>query len=72
MEIRIKGCDDCPASVMLDMKPGYGCQLKKTDDNGVYLVIPQTKRYRPITPKWCPLKQESILLTLTKKKSYGK
>lgn len=68
MKLTITGCFDCPACDMLDMAPGYGCNLKKRDDQGEYLYIEESKKtYTPITPEWCPLKKESIILEMRKR-----
>lgn len=58
----ISGCVGCPFCQMNDMSYGYQCQLKKDMGN----VIKESKIYQPITPKWCPLKNEDILFKFKK------
>lgn len=47
----IIGCQDCPFSYEFDMAEGYGCKIdaEKRD-------IRQSKKFQPITPDWCPIK----------------
>jgi hypothetical protein len=54
---RISGCADCPFCLMNDMCAGYSCKI----DNARQLIR-ESKKFIPITPNWCPLKQVSMLL----------
>jgi hypothetical protein len=54
---RISGCVDCPFCLMNDMAAGYSCKI----DNARQLIR-ENKKFMPITPNWCPLKQLSILV----------
>lgn len=56
-EIIIPGCMECPMCIMNDMSSGYSCRLKSCPDN----FIKESKRFNPITPKWCPIKQNNII-----------
>lgn len=53
----ISGCDDCPFCLMNDMSAGYSCKV----DNARQLIR-ESKKFMPITPDWCPLKQVSMLV----------
>jgi len=53
----ISGCSECPMCDMNDMCSGYSCRLKKHPDN----FIKESKKFQPITPKWCPIKQNDVL-----------
>ena len=53
----ISGCSDCPMCDMNDMCSGYSCRLKEHPDN----FIKESKKFQPITPKWCPIKQNDVL-----------
>ena len=53
----IYGCSDCPMCDMNDMCSGYSCRLKEHPDN----FIKESKNFQPITPKWCPIKQNDVL-----------
>ena len=53
----ISGCSDCPMCDMNDMCSGYSCRLKEHPDN----FIKESKKFQPITPKWCPIKQSDVL-----------
>jgi len=53
----ISGCSDCPMCDMNDMCSGYSCRLKEHPDN----FIEESKKFQPITPKWCPIKQSDVL-----------
>lgn len=56
----VTGCNDCPCCDMLDMSSGYACRLV---DSQVYGYIKERKDYSgAITPKWCPLKADSLTL----------
>ena len=58
IEKEITGCIDCPFSYGYDMAVGSGCKI---DDQNRDV---QQKRCVPITPDWCPLKTESIIIKL--------
>ncbi len=69
MEKQVTGCIDCPFSYSFDISIGYGCTL----DNSDRTIKQHTKKYIPIDPEWCPLKEEDITIKLnltewTKKK----
>ena len=53
----IYGCFDCPFNYEYDMAVGYGCKLDTENRS-----IKQSKKYQPITPHWCPVKKESIVV----------
>jgi hypothetical protein len=53
----ILGCKECPMCDMNDMCSGYSCRLKYYPDN----LIKESKKFQPITPNWCPIKQNDIL-----------
>lgn len=58
MELEVKGCSDCPMCFPDDISVSYSCLLNK---DGLFDV---DKNYLPITPSWCPLKIEPIIITL--------
>ena len=65
MNIEVKGCDNCPFCDMLDMAPGYMCNLRKKGDDGKYLTIKEARNaHGPVTPAWCPLKKEPITISI--------
>lgn len=65
-EIIIKGCKNCPVIDMNDFCPGWQCHLEEKENNSdPYTIIQNDKKYIPITPDWCPLKKQSILLKLS-------
>lgn len=53
----ISGCKDCPLCDMNDMSSGYSCRLKQFPDN----YIEESDDCRPITPEWCPIKENDII-----------
>lgn len=63
-QIQVTGCNDCPCCDVLDMHVGWGCCLKPKDDHGNYLRIESNRLYGPITPDWCPLKEQSITIKM--------
>lgn len=56
-EIKISGCNDCPFCNMNDMASGFNCQIEKRYD------IEESEQLQPITPSWCPIKKEDVLIT---------
>lgn len=56
--IIINGCSDCPLCKKNDMGSGYYCQLKEHPDN----YIPESKVFQPITPDWCHVKENNVVL----------
>lgn len=56
----VRGCSDCPMCDMLDMSPGYACNL--VDSQKVGYIKQSKKTWMPITPDWCPLKVEPLLI----------
>lgn len=65
-KIIIKGCEDCPA-VDRSGWGGHTCNLEEKDNLVPGTIIPEDKRYIPITPDWCPLKKQPILLKFKSK-----
>jgi|WetSurMetagenome_2_1015567.scaffolds.fasta_scaffold263482_1 hypothetical protein len=59
----ITGCKDCPCCNAFDMAIGYECKLSDIEKTG---EIKRSKVYNPITPKWCPLKKNDVILKLSK------
>ena len=53
----INGCFDCPFNYEYDMAVGYGCKLDTENRS-----IKQSKKYQPITPDWCPVKKDSVVV----------
>lgn len=53
----IHGCFDCPFNYEYDMAVGYGCKLDTENRS-----IRQSKKYQPITPDWCPVKKDSVVV----------
>lgn len=53
----IHGCVDCPFNYEYNMAVGYGCKLDTENRS-----IRQSKKYQPITPDWCPVKECSIVI----------
>lgn len=58
MNVQVTGCIDCPMCDMLDMAPGYKCNLFPTDKG----YIKQNKFFMPDTPDWCPLIKGSVTI----------
>jgi hypothetical protein len=61
-EIKVTGCKDCP---MFDNGSNYEyvatCKITGTEPKGIDYA---KSVYEPITPDNCPLKKESITVTL--------
>lgn len=56
--IVIKGCIDCPFNYEYDMAVfGFGCRIDTKSR-----TIKESKKFRPITPKWCPVKKGSVVV----------
>lgn len=53
----IHGCFDCPFNYEYDMAVGYGCKVDTENRS-----IRQSKKYQPITPDWCPVKKDSVVV----------
>ena len=53
----INGCFDCPFNYGYDMAVGYGCKMDNENRS-----IRQSKKYQPITPDWCPVKNGSVVV----------
>jgi hypothetical protein len=53
----INGCFECPFSYAYDMAVGYGCKMDNENRS-----IRQSKKYQPITPDWCPVKNNSVVV----------
>jgi len=62
--IVIKGCEDCPVVNRRDLfHLRWKCRLEEKENDGdPYTKIRCTEKDILITPDWCPLKKESILL----------
>ena len=58
-EITVNGCSDCPFCYEYDMGNGYGCKLESDTK-----TIKQTKFFQPITPNWCPLKNQEVVVKI--------
>lgn len=57
--VNVSGCSDCPACDENDMALGYTCKLKEHPNN---LIDERPHTLQPITPEWCPLKNQDIQL----------
>lgn len=66
-EMLITGCTTCPFSDMNDFDCNYSCKLLKfsTNKDSVVNVI-KSKKYSPVTPNWCPLKNNNYLFKFKK------
>ncbi len=73
--ISITGCVNCPFCYEYDMAIGYGCNAMKAKlGSNEYFqkfqpnhrIKQHTKKFIPITPDWCPLKSESLVLKMEK------
>jgi len=53
----ISGCFDCPFNYEYDMAVGYGCKIDTENRS-----IRHSKKYQPITPDWCPVKNGSVVV----------
>jgi len=60
----ISGCTDCPCCDQNDFCSGYTCNLKDAPKN----QIKESKTFQRITPKWCPLKNNDLILKFNKKR----
>jgi hypothetical protein len=62
----ITGCNDCPFCVYIDAiadMPSNGlCNIEADDNNGKYTSI-EMDRGNFITPEWCPLKIQPIIVS---------
>ncbi len=56
--LKVTDCKDCPFSVEYDMASGFGCKVD-TDDR----EIKAGHKNIPITPYWCKLKMNNVLIT---------
>lgn len=62
MEFIITGCIDCPLNSN-DREYGDACRHPTTiTEIGLDAVLPEDKDYKTITPDWCPLKKEKIII----------
>jgi hypothetical protein len=52
----ITGCDDCPMCDANDICAGYTCNLN------IGVIIKESKKRIPITPKWCPIKKKPLIV----------
>jgi hypothetical protein len=59
--ITISECRDCPALRTNDMDIGYNCGFSEYPNNYI-----QEHNDTPITPEWCPIKQNEIHLKYDK------
>lgn len=59
----ITGCAGCPFCDSLDMAPGYLCKLFTPQEER---YIKEDKHAFPITPEWCPLIENNILVKMIK------
>lgn len=57
----VTGCSDCPFIFSYDIAVGYGCKIDADDR-----TIKESKKYQPITPEWCPLKSNNLLIKFEK------
>ncbi|MEK6829022.1 MAG: hypothetical protein AABY15_02765 [Nanoarchaeota archaeon] len=62
----ITGCSDCPMCDMNDMASGYSCRLR--DSSETSYIKEDLKKWQPVTPDWCPIKEQPILLTFNTEK----
>lgn len=53
----ITGCVDCPFCDENDMGIGYSCRIKVFDNH-----IKETKKFQKITPEWCPIKEQPLII----------
>jgi hypothetical protein len=72
MESKVTGCPDCPFKNYDELRMEYECYHPKScgEHNGWSSRINYTGLCdgyeKLITPEWCPLKKESITITLIK------
>ena len=59
MELEVKGCSDCPLVEGWTLNYFY-CQMYAKGGR----IIRHDKNDMPITPAWCPLKTEPIIITI--------
>ena len=67
----IDGCPECPCCDENDMGSGYGCQLMnivnckpKGHPEPRPYIKEDTKTFMPVTPDWCPIKNNAVTLKL--------
>mgnify|MGYP001612202556 CR=1 FL=1 len=73
MEIKISGCKDCIFCSENDAGSGSTCRLamdilykldrQYTNKEYADTQINVDKKYNPITPEWCPLKNENVTVS---------
>lgn len=63
MEYTILGCEGCPLNSN-DTEYGDACRHPSVIKDGLDATLPvdQNNGYRTITPDWCPLKKEKIII----------
>lgn len=68
-EIIITGCKNCPCLQFLEEKSKdemFSCGLQSNKTMTVPFTIcfsdSKTPIYKPVTPFWCPLKKESVII----------
>jgi hypothetical protein len=67
MKRQVNGCGDCPFCYGYDMASGFGCKIendnqRKADPKKQGRTIKESEDWHPITPEWCPIKDESITI----------
>lgn len=50
-----KECTDCVFCVENMMEAGYHCRIDEEER------IIESKTFRPVTPKWCPLSNKNLM-----------
>ena len=64
MEHIVHGCRDCPMCDMNDMSSGFTCRLNYYLQPKRDTFIHEDKYSMPITPDSCPLKTETITISI--------
>lgn len=65
MKIIVSGCDGCPFFRWPDKPTCEHPSWLALDEPDIQVVVDQ-KGYSIITPEWCPLKKEPLIIELTK------
>ena len=64
MKLKIKnGCIDCPFLYSFDMSSGHGCRAEEFHSGIEKTIHRDAKTYLLVTPEWCPLEKEPIIIT---------
>jgi hypothetical protein len=62
----VTGCNDCPFYRWHDAGCGGDCRLVPIGKDAFKEMEHDEYRFNPVTPEWCPLKSEFVLVEFKK------